>query len=191
MLYSSLAVIIPPHLTGYLGPLVILECDSFYMLNLWHCYCRELDAQTNKWFYSQFRKSKRNKKTNNVVTGGEIVRASIRRARRDGKLDKMCCCFPFKQRRNSIPYSIMFCVGSNNFSCVVRYFSLHKDACILSVYVQKLVNSIIFTMLSTQLLRHKQQRALCVCIFHLRSSHLDILLTQKRFLRMCWKYWVQ
>ncbi len=51
---------------------------------MYFCF-RELDAQTNKWFYSQFRKSKRNKKTNNVITGPEIVRASIRHAHRDSK----------------------------------------------------------------------------------------------------------
>ncbi len=52
---------------------------------------RELEAQTNKWFYSQFRKSKRSKKTSNVITGSEIVRASLKRAHGDGKSPRYLC----------------------------------------------------------------------------------------------------
>ena len=50
---------------------------------------------TNHWFYSKFRKSKRSKKTNRVISGSEIVRASFRRpgrASEDGKCATVLIC---------------------------------------------------------------------------------------------------
>ncbi|KAK2176510.1 hypothetical protein NP493_660g02019 [Ridgeia piscesae] len=46
----------------------------------------QLQAMTGDWFYSKFRKSKRHKRTNKVITGSEIVRTSIHRPNRPNRL---------------------------------------------------------------------------------------------------------
>ncbi|KAK2143250.1 hypothetical protein LSH36_859g00017 [Paralvinella palmiformis] len=59
------------------------KCRQHKDKNTWLCILcfrqMELEAMTNHWFYSKFRKSKRSKKTNRVISGSEIVRASFRR----------------------------------------------------------------------------------------------------------------
>ena len=54
---------------------------------------RELDAMSGHWFYSKFRRSKRHRRTNAVVSGGELVKASFRHTNRpeqfqNGRLSK-------------------------------------------------------------------------------------------------------
>ena len=59
-------------------PVLFAQTISFWCFMISLCF-REIDAMTGSWFYSRFRKSKRNAKTNKIISGNEIVRASIRR----------------------------------------------------------------------------------------------------------------
>ena len=38
---------------------------------------RELDAMSGQWFLQKFRKSKRHRKTNKVISGNDLVKASV------------------------------------------------------------------------------------------------------------------
>ena len=83
-------------------------------------------------------------------------------------LQKCIATYPLKQKQKlSIAYSIKFCVGFSELYMYGKIFSLYKGT-LHSLHKSCGFNGI-FTMLSTQLLRYKQQRALCVCISHLRN----------------------
>ena len=71
---------------------------------------------TGEWFYSKFRKSKRNKRTNRVITGSEIVRSSIHRPNRPNRLTREWITRKF----NSV---VAIIVSENVFSLI----SLHQE----------------------------------------------------------------
>jgi len=59
------------------------NCKANLKIGGWICILcqkqREIEAMSGQWFYKKFRKSKRNRKTNQIISGNEIIRASIRK----------------------------------------------------------------------------------------------------------------
>ena len=57
--------------------IVVVEMNQFMVIRITDF--RELDAMSGAWFYTKYHKSKRNRKTNKFITGGELVRSSFKK----------------------------------------------------------------------------------------------------------------
>ena len=85
---------------------------------------RKLEGQSNQWWYTRFRKSKRHRNSRKVITGNEIVRSSFRR-----KIKRNACKFLYMLRNQfyiKIEKILLICLGYLKYTI---FTSSKNDQC--------------------------------------------------------------